>query len=319
MIGTIRHRARARPHPARSVPAAGGAADARATLPRLPALEHWLARAHDRRWPTRLARLAAARGLGAARGRRAPARAAAAAALRPQARASIGWLATPVHLVAGLDTVRLHPAGLLRLQRGAAAHAGRGLRARVRRLGLAAACHWRRARTAAGGPVPLARSAQPTIRRAVLGADPRAGLPRGAGARDLRRLGAEIEMWLHQHPVNRARAARRELPRQRWLWLWGGAARQARAASGRGTAAAAQQRLVLYADDLFAPAWLSRRAAPQPLPERWHGPMRAGSAMLRGRRAAAPRRDCAARLRALERDWFAPALAALARRRGSQR
>jgi hypothetical protein len=43
---------------------------------------------------------------------------------------------------------------------------------------------------------------------------------RGAGAPALRRLGAEIEMWLHDHPVNDTRARRGELPIT-GLWLWG--------------------------------------------------------------------------------------------------
>jgi len=45
-----------------------------------------------------------------------------------------------------------------------------------------------------------------------------AALPRSPA---LRRLGAEIEIWLHEHPVNRARSERGELP-VTGLWLWGG-------------------------------------------------------------------------------------------------
>jgi hypothetical protein len=37
----------------------------------------------------------------------------------------------------------------------------------------------------------------------------------------LRRLASEIELWLHEHPVNRARAGRGE-PAISALWLWGG-------------------------------------------------------------------------------------------------
>jgi hypothetical protein len=39
----------------------------------------------------------------------------------------------------------------------------------------------------------------------------------------LRRLGAEIEMWLHDHPINDARRRRGELPVTS-LWLWGAGA-----------------------------------------------------------------------------------------------
>ena len=44
----------------------------------------------------------------------------------------------------------------------------------------------------------------------------------GQDARALRRLGAELEMWLHEHPVNRARCDQGLLPVSA-LWLWGGA------------------------------------------------------------------------------------------------
>ena len=43
----------------------------------------------------------------------------------------------------------------------------------------------------------------------------------GPGAAQLLMLGAELEMWLHAHPLNAARARRREAPLTT-LWLWGG-------------------------------------------------------------------------------------------------
>jgi hypothetical protein len=48
-------------------------------------------------------------------------------------------------------------------------------------------------------------------------------LPSGADAARLRRLMSEIEMWLFDHPVNRARAAAAQ-PAVNGLWLWGGGA-----------------------------------------------------------------------------------------------
>lgn len=41
--------------------------------------------------------------------------------------------------------------------------------------------------------------------------------------RALQRLRAEIEIWLHEHPVNRERSARGELT-VTGLWMWGGGA-----------------------------------------------------------------------------------------------
>jgi len=70
---------------------------------------------------------------------------------------------------------------------------------------------------------------------------------RGTGNSDpaLRRLGAEIEMWLHEHPVNAVRARRGEAP-VTGLWLWGGgpspgneAPTNARASGGAPTLASA--------------------------------------------------------------------------------
>jgi hypothetical protein len=48
-----------------------------------------------------------------------------------------------------------------------------------------------------------------------------AALPSGPDAPVLKRLGAEMEMWLHSHPLNEARVRRGELPVST-LWLWGG-------------------------------------------------------------------------------------------------
>ncbi len=61
------------------------------------------------------------------------------------------------------------------------------------------------------GPILLALSA----------GDPTPGLARGAAGGTLRRLGAEIEMWLHEHPLNQQRrTGRGQLP-VTTLWFWG--------------------------------------------------------------------------------------------------
>lgn len=48
-------------------------------------------------------------------------------------------------------------------------------------------------------------------------------MPRGADASRLRRLMTELQMLLHEHPVNQARA-RRDLPAINSIWLWGAGA-----------------------------------------------------------------------------------------------
>lgn len=56
---------------------------------------------------------------------------------------------------------------------------------------------------------------------ALLTADLQTLMPRGPDAAQLRRLMTEIQMVLHEHPVNVARE-RRGLPAINALWLWGG-------------------------------------------------------------------------------------------------
>jgi hypothetical protein len=60
----------------------------------------------------------------------------------------------------------------------------------------------------------------------LLGADIATGLPGGEKAGELRRLSAEVEMWLHAEPLNVARTRRGVLPVSA-LWLWGGGAAHA--------------------------------------------------------------------------------------------
>jgi len=285
-------------------------AGVRVELPRLPALEQWLAlgvaqvaRGGWRQWLQRELAYPALAAL--------PSASIAAAAV-PGAPADLPvWLAAPVHFIAGLDTVRVHPAGLLRLDPGeedalardfARVFAGSGwsLHASGRgELLLAGA-------SAATGEV---RTDDPAL---WVGADPREGLPRGPGAAPLRRLGAELEMWLHQHPVNESRAARGELPVNA-LWLWGGGASPARGGAPPDGAPGVDA----SADDLFV-AGLARcagwRLEPAPAgwtAARWPPSPQSGEGGPRRRlvvagAAAAP--DLRA-LHSIEQDWIAPALA----------
>jgi hypothetical protein len=126
------------------------------------------------------------------------------------------WVATPVHFFAGLDSIHVHPAGTVALS-------VEEQQALVRDFArVFADSPWRLEHMGRGelllcGPHLEADGADPML---FLGSDPSAGLPRGADAGTLRRLGSEIEMWLHEHPVNGVRASRHELPVSA-LWLWG--------------------------------------------------------------------------------------------------
>jgi hypothetical protein len=273
---------------------------ARRALPRLPQLEWWLGRAGStleadwRSWLQRTVLEGEQRSL--------PLASIAGAGLTAVPAEGALWLATPVHLVAGLDTVRVHPAGVLRLtwdaQRAleldfARVFAGSGwtLHATGRRELLLAG--------SAPQPGGTVRSHDPML---WLGADPRAGLPSGSGADPLRRLGAEMEMWLHEHPVNQQRLARGQLSVNAF-WIWGGGAGAiARPAEGAPNLAPK----VAWGDDLYLDG-LARLGgyAVEPLPEQW--PQRASAAdrLVVCELGLAPEPRA---LESLDTNWIGPAL-----------
>jgi hypothetical protein len=279
--------------------------EACALLPRLPALEQWLVRGERQPvadgWRPWLQRELGGPGLSAA----APAAIAAAALASPPAGASL-WLATPVHFIAGLDTVRVHPAGLLQLD----AAEQEALQRDFARDFAGSGCHLhvtgrRELLFALPHDAGSVRSDDPSL---WLGADPRDGLPSGTGANPLRRLGSELEMWLHWHPINEARAAGGQLGVSA-LWLWGGGAPLARE-GGEATAPESASTTVAWADELYVDG-LARHAGfrVQPLPRRWP-PLASGHGSPELRlvvpaAGAAPGPDS---LVAIERDWIAPAL-----------
>ncbi len=248
---------------------------ASATLPRLPALETVLARGALRRLTHDWRDWLAARS-GAAQ--MTPAQAVAAAWLgAPSAtdahdagahEAGVArhyWLATPVHFFAGIDSVQLHPAGLLRLPEAEQQEL-------VRQFAqVFADSPWRlmafgqRELLLAGPPL----SASGLDPAEFTGADPSPGLPRGPDAAALKRLGSEIELWLHEQPLNHERAARGELAVSA-LWLWGGtrAARPhlRREAGGAGIAGCAAAARCSAATPTPRPCGGCRGAAAEPLP-----------------------------------------------------
>jgi hypothetical protein len=128
------------------------------------------------------------------------------------------WLATPVHFVAGLSSVHLDVRGLLQVELTVrqmlaaefnATFAGSGFQ--LEALGSAGFL--------LRGPTVAAVTTVDPAR--VLGASINEALPTAADAPRLRRLSAEIEMWLHEHPVNQERVQRGRLPISA-LWFWGG-------------------------------------------------------------------------------------------------
>jgi hypothetical protein len=149
--------------------------------------------------------------------------AAAAAALFADSGAVEGaWvcLATPVHYVAEMSSVRLPRGGILSMQRAGA----QMLAADFNRVWKGSGFH-----LVAGVSGQLYCISDQTIHVAtrdpeeVLDRHIEEYLPAGADAPRLRRLMSEMEMWLFEHQANAARAAE-NLPSVNGLWLWGGGA-----------------------------------------------------------------------------------------------
>jgi hypothetical protein len=135
---------------------------------------------------------------------------------------STAWIATPVHLIAGLTSLHLDRRSILRLPaadlEGFARDFNRTFGDSELRLTPLAAGDF-----LMQGPATLAAATTEPARALV--ADLEASLPKGNDAKALKRLGAELEMWLHSHPLNETRRRRGELPVST-LWLWGGTAAQ---------------------------------------------------------------------------------------------
>jgi len=210
--------------------------------------------------------------------------------------------------VAGLDTVRVHPAGLLQLSIEEQRVLERDFTPVFAGSGWSLHATGRREMLLAGGAGLEAgevRSHDPAL---WLGADPRAGLPAGRGAQALRRLGAEMEMWLHEHPVNLARHARGSLSANA-LWVWGGGVPAI--AIQRGAVPNATGAAVAWANDLFVDGLARLEGYTlEPLPERWpqatpmHGPWPAELLTV----CELDAKGGEGALHVLERDWIAPAL-----------
>jgi hypothetical protein len=128
------------------------------------------------------------------------------------------WIATPVHLMAGLKTVHFPANGVLRLSEDEANELVAAFATTFGEEGLAL-----RPAGAAGFVLRgvMASGALTVEPARLIGDSLETHLPSGAGSAELRALASEIEMWLHALPLNRRRELRGE-PGISSLWLWGG-------------------------------------------------------------------------------------------------
>jgi hypothetical protein len=145
----------------------------------------------------------------------------AAAALEDAPADGAVWLATPLHLIAGLTSLHFDRRSVLRLPAAELEALTASFRDTFRGSGFDL-------RPLVSGDLLLtgpevAPPATTTEPARLLLTPVAEALPMGGGAPALRRLGAEIEMWLHGHPVNDERARRGALT-VATLWIWGGGA-----------------------------------------------------------------------------------------------
>jgi hypothetical protein len=135
-----------------------------------------------------------------------------AAAVSP---ASVAWIATPMHLVAGMTSVHVDRRSMLRLD----AADQQTIAADFQRVFHDSGFHLQ---PLEAGDFLMLGPEMPTTEMEEPARAMGASLSHRAGANPvLRKLGAEIEMWLHDHAINDSRLRRGEQPVTA-LWLWGG-------------------------------------------------------------------------------------------------
>jgi hypothetical protein len=198
------------------------------------------------------------------------------------------WLVTPLHLLAGMKTVHVPMTASLVLTPAESQQLAREFAAVFGADGLMLQPIEPHGFLLHGLEADGAETVEPAR---LLGGTLDEGLPSGPGSRRLRQLMTEIDLWLHELPLNRVREARNE-PRISTLWVWGG---------GQGLrdrlppSAAPQGWVALYAND----AWV------------------AAFAKLNGIRAQALPRDAATLLSASTSDGVAASQAAASQAAGA--
>ncbi len=233
-----------------------------------------------------------------------------AASLSADARGA--WLATPLQLAAGMQTVHVPVDGILEVGSDEAHEWSRDF-ARVfgsdglRLLPLSATAF-----LLLGLDAPGVLTVEPG---SLVGRSLETALPEGSHGARLRALMAELEMWLHEHRVNAARQRRGD-PAIASFWLWGGGgpAYVAGVADGRPASPWGH----LYADDPWVVAVARLSGTPlSPPPDAFDASLHGGegrSALVvsPGRLgSAAERAEGGGLVDAIDRRYVRPAVQAL--------
>jgi hypothetical protein len=150
----------------------------------------------------------------------APATVAAAAsrATAEDAKGRMVWIATPVHLIAGLASVHLDARGLVQVELDVRRELADEFNTVFAESGFRLEALPSTGFLMTGPSIGDSDAIEPAR---ILGASITDMLPEASTAPTLRRLVAEIEMWLHGHRLNAERAKQGRLPITA-LWLWGG-------------------------------------------------------------------------------------------------
>jgi len=284
--------------------------EAHTELPALPALTRLLQRARRLPdapdWQAGVMRTLGMQGV--------PAVAVAAAALPGTPRGASICFAAPVHVVAGISRVHLPPGG--RLLPDAAEDAAWRAAFNDEFGSSGAALH---AAAAAGSWLllaPCAAGARDVAPELLVGETLDRSPATDDVQRALRRLGAEAEMWLASHELNRRRERRGE-PVLNAIWFWGGAQTVAlpQAAALRGIVAGHGADAWLAGLAAWAGTSLVNAgdwgAALQSIPLQGPSAARAGDGLVLV--APAPASEpTASHWQGLDEKWFAPAALALA-------
>ena len=128
------------------------------------------------------------------------------------------WIATPVHLMAGLKTIHFPANGVLQLEPSEAEELASAFAKTFGVDGLELCPAGRDGFVLRGFSAPGSETVEPAR---LVGDSLESHLPSGAYSAELRALSSEIEMWLHGLSLNRRRETQ-GLPPISTLWLWGG-------------------------------------------------------------------------------------------------